>query len=92
MLLGVAGFGVATIVFGISKIFWLSLLALALTGHVRQHQRGGWRANGDANDHAGCDARPRFLGDVPLQSAARMSLVNSSPVLPRGGGSERSAP
>src|SRR5271156_141747 len=32
MLLGVAGFGVATIVFGLSKIFWLSLVALALTG------------------------------------------------------------
>ena len=27
-----SGFGVATIVFGVSKIFWLSLLALALTG------------------------------------------------------------
>jgi MFS family permease len=32
MLLGVAGFGVATIVFGLSKIFWLSLVALAFTG------------------------------------------------------------
>jgi MFS family permease len=32
MLLGVAGFGLATLVFGISKIFWLSLLALAFTG------------------------------------------------------------
>jgi MFS family permease len=32
MLLAVAGFGAATIVFGISKIFWLSLVALALTG------------------------------------------------------------
>jgi MFS family permease len=32
MLLGVAGFGLATILFGISKIFWLSMVALALTG------------------------------------------------------------
>jgi MFS family permease len=32
MLLGVAGYGLATLLFGISKIFWLSLLALALTG------------------------------------------------------------
>ncbi|MEI9999194.1 MAG: MFS transporter [Verrucomicrobiota bacterium] len=32
MLFGVAGFGVATIVFGLSKLFWLSLVALALTG------------------------------------------------------------
>ncbi len=32
MLLAVVGFGVATIVFGVSKIFWLSLVALALTG------------------------------------------------------------
>jgi len=32
MLLAVVGFGVATIVFGLSKIFWLSLVALALTG------------------------------------------------------------
>ena len=32
MLLAVIGFGVATIVFGLSKIFWLSLVALALTG------------------------------------------------------------
>ncbi len=32
MLLAVVGFGVATIVFGLSKIFWLSLVALAFTG------------------------------------------------------------
>ena len=32
MLLAVVGFGVATIIFGVSKIFWLSLVALALTG------------------------------------------------------------
>ncbi len=32
MLWGVAGFGIATILFGISKLFWLSLVALALTG------------------------------------------------------------
>lgn len=32
MLWGVAGYGCATLVFGISKVFWLSLLALALTG------------------------------------------------------------
>ncbi len=32
MLFAVAGFGVATIVFGVSKVFWLSLFALALTG------------------------------------------------------------
>jgi MFS family permease len=32
MLLAVGGFGAATIVFGVSKIFWLSLVALALTG------------------------------------------------------------
>jgi MFS family permease len=32
MLLGVAGFGLATLLFGISKIFWLSMVALALTG------------------------------------------------------------
>jgi MFS family permease len=32
MLLGVAGFGVATVVFGLSKIFWLSMAALVLTG------------------------------------------------------------
>jgi MFS family permease len=32
MLLAVVGFGVATIVFGLSKMFWLSLIALALTG------------------------------------------------------------
>jgi MFS family permease len=32
MLWAVAGFGAATIVFGFSKIFWLSMLALALTG------------------------------------------------------------
>jgi MFS family permease len=32
LLLAVAGFGVATIVFGISKNFWLSLLMLGLTG------------------------------------------------------------
>jgi len=32
LLLAVAGFGVATIVFGISKSFWLSLVMLFLTG------------------------------------------------------------
>ncbi len=32
MLLAVAGFGLATLLFGFSKIFWLSVLALALTG------------------------------------------------------------
>ena len=32
MLLAVAGFGVATIVFGVSKWYWLSLLAFGLTG------------------------------------------------------------
>jgi MFS family permease len=32
MLLAVTGFGLATIVFGLSKIFWLSLVALVLTG------------------------------------------------------------
>ncbi len=32
MLLAVAGFGAATIVFGLSENFWLSLLMLALTG------------------------------------------------------------
>jgi MFS family permease len=32
MLLAVAGYGFATLVFGLSKIFWLSLFALALTG------------------------------------------------------------
>jgi MFS family permease len=32
MLVAVAGFGVATIVFGISRNFWLSLTMLALTG------------------------------------------------------------
>ena len=32
MLLGVAGFGVATLLFGVSKSFWLSMAALALTG------------------------------------------------------------
>ena len=32
MLLAVAGFGAATIVFGLSQSFWLSFLALALTG------------------------------------------------------------
>ncbi len=32
MLWGVAGYGVATLLFGISKLFWLSMIALALTG------------------------------------------------------------
>jgi len=32
MLLGVAGYGLATLLFGVSKTFWLSMLALALTG------------------------------------------------------------
>jgi MFS family permease len=32
LLLAVAGFGVATVIFGISTSFWLSLLMLALTG------------------------------------------------------------
>lgn len=32
MLWSVAGFGVATVVFGLSQNFWLSLVALALTG------------------------------------------------------------
>jgi MFS family permease len=32
MLIAVAGFGVATLLFGVSKTFWLSALALALTG------------------------------------------------------------
>lgn len=32
MLWAVAGFGVATLLFGISKMFWLSVVALALTG------------------------------------------------------------
>jgi MFS family permease len=32
MLFGVAGFGAATLLFGVSKIFWLSMVALALTG------------------------------------------------------------
>jgi MFS family permease len=32
MLWAVAGFGAATIIFGFSKFFWLSVLALALTG------------------------------------------------------------
>jgi len=32
MLWAVAGFGVATLLFGVSKFFWLSVVALALTG------------------------------------------------------------
>ena len=32
MLIAVAGYGVATLIFGISKSFWLSMAALALTG------------------------------------------------------------
>ncbi len=32
LLLAVAGFGLATIIFGVSRSFWLSLVALALTG------------------------------------------------------------
>jgi MFS family permease len=32
MLVAVAGFGIATIVFGLSHIFWLSMIALILTG------------------------------------------------------------
>ena len=32
MLMGVAGFGAATLLFGVSKSFWLSMVALALTG------------------------------------------------------------
>jgi len=32
MLWGVAGFGLATILFGVSTVFWFSLIALALTG------------------------------------------------------------
>ncbi len=32
MLLAVAGYGFATLLFGVSKIFWLSMVALALTG------------------------------------------------------------
>jgi MFS family permease len=32
MLFGVAGFGLATLLFGISKLLWLSMVALALTG------------------------------------------------------------
>jgi MFS family permease len=32
MLWAVTGFGVATLLFGISKLFWLSMVALALTG------------------------------------------------------------
>jgi len=32
MLWGVAWFGLATVLFGLSKLFWLSMLALALTG------------------------------------------------------------
>jgi MFS family permease len=32
MLYGVAGFGVATLIFGVSSWFWLSMVALALTG------------------------------------------------------------
>jgi MFS family permease len=32
MLWAVCGYGVATLVFGVSKIFWLSLIALAFTG------------------------------------------------------------
>jgi MFS family permease len=32
MLIAVAGFGFATILFGVSRVFWLSVLALALTG------------------------------------------------------------
>jgi MFS family permease len=32
MLLGVTGYGIATLLFGVSTSFWLSVLALALTG------------------------------------------------------------
>jgi MFS family permease len=32
LLIAVAGFGIATILFGISRNFWLSMLALALVG------------------------------------------------------------
>ena len=32
MLVGVSGFGFATLLFGLSKMFWLSVMALALTG------------------------------------------------------------
>ncbi len=32
MLFAVAGFGLGTVVFGVSKLFWLSLVALAITG------------------------------------------------------------
>jgi MFS family permease len=34
MLLAVAGFGIATVVFGLSKSFWLSMFALFVTGAV----------------------------------------------------------
>jgi MFS family permease len=32
LLVAVTGFGIATLIFGVSKIFWLSVFALALTG------------------------------------------------------------
>ena len=39
MFSGVALFGVATIVFGLSKIYWVSLIALFLLGARRHDQR-----------------------------------------------------
>ena len=61
MLWCVAGFGVFTILFGVSRSLMLSLVALLLVGATRHGQRDHSRHAG-ADRHAGRDARARECG------------------------------
>ena len=65
LLLAVAGFGVATIIFGFSQSFVLSWAMLFFTGGVGQHQYGG-TADVDPVADAGPDAGSGFGGERHL--------------------------
>ena len=62
MLWGVAGFGVATIVFAVSKIVLVVVRDVDFDGRVRQHQRGAAAESGADRDAGPC-ARARAGGE-----------------------------
>ena len=73
-----ACFGLATIVFALSKSFMLSMAALAVAG------RGGHGERGDPHDadparNAGRDARSRQRGEFAVRPAPRISSAISAP-------------
>ena len=77
LLLVVAGFGLATIVFGLSRSFALSLLMLGAARRARQYQRGDPQ-HAAADAHAGCRCAGESTRFTSCSSASQTSWARSN--------------